>query len=133
MALSDVVLSILAFPQRWSAAGLEARILLLPIGDPTTPPPGTNLPAFAGASWTLRAMVLPGLDLLLGPNPSAAAGAMPTPFVATPPAGALSLFQALKSELVPVAPDPAPARAARLSGVNVRKQLPDSYTKAFRV
>ena len=75
MALSDVVLSILAFPQRWSAAGLEARILLLPIGDPTTPPPGTNLPAFAGASWTLRAMVLPGLDSLLGPNPSASAGA----------------------------------------------------------
>ena len=132
MALSDVVLSILAFPQRWSPAGLEARILLLPIGDPTVPPPGTNLPAFAGTAWSLRAMVLPGLDSLLGPNPSAAPGGMPTTFVATPPAGALPLFQALKSELVPVAPEPAPVRASRLSGVNIRKQLPDSYTKAFR-
>jgi hypothetical protein len=132
MALSDVVLSILAFPQRWSPAGLEARLLLLPIGDPTTPPPATNLPAFAGSSWTLRAMVLPGPDSLLGPNPSAAAGAMPTTFVATPPAGAGALFIALQNELAPVAPDPVAVRASRLSGVNIRKQLPDSYTKAFR-
>ena len=132
MALSDVRLSILAFPQRWGPSGLEARVLLLPTGNPTSPPAFTNLPTFAGTSWPLRAMVLPGLDSLLGPDPGATPGALPVPFVASSPVSALALFQALAAELNPVPAEPQAQRLAKLSGVNIRKQLPESYTKAFR-
>ena len=34
MALSDVRLSLLTFPQSWDAGVLTARLLLLPVGDP---------------------------------------------------------------------------------------------------
>lgn len=131
MSLADVRLSLLAFPQRWTGTHIEARVLLLPAGDPTLAPPLTNLPAFAGAAWPLRVVVVPGRDSLLGPNPGAAPGAIVSTFLPAPPAGALELFQALQAELSPVPPQPAAARAAALSGVNVRKQLPDSYTGAF--
>ena len=131
MALADVRLSILAFPQRWSGTEIRARVLLLPAGDPTQAPAGTNLPPFAGTPWTLRAVVLPGLDSLLGPTP-VMAGAIPLQFVADPPPGAFALFQALQDELHPVPPMKSPPqRAAELAGVNIRKELPESYTKAF--
>ncbi len=133
MALADVRLSILAFPQRWNAGSLELRVLLLPAGDPTQPPLGTGLPAFAGTNWALRAMVLPGLDSLLGPNPGATANAQPKIFTATPPANAADLFQALAASLNPTVPNPMdnPARLTNLTGTAIRKDLPSSYTQAF--
>ena len=54
MALGDVRLSLLAFPQRWTGASIEARVLMLPTGDPTIAPvPAVGLPAFAGTSWPI--------------------------------------------------------------------------------
>lgn len=130
MALADVRLSILAFPQRWSAGTLEARVLLLPAGDPTQPP-GAGLPAFAGTDWALRARVLPGLDALLGPNPGGTAGAQSMNFTASAPAGALALFQGLAANFNVTAPKPKAERLANVSGAAIRKDLPPSYTKAF--
>jgi hypothetical protein len=135
MALADTRLSLLAFPQRWTGAALEARVLLLPTGDPTiAPTPAVGLPAFAGTSWALRAMVLPGLDALLGPSPGATPGAVPFTFTATAPANALALFQAIGAQF-PIAPPPTTADVAalkaRLANSAIRKQLPPSYTSAF--
>jgi hypothetical protein len=135
MALADTRLSLLAFPQRWTGAALEARVLLLPTGDPTMAPiPAVGLPAFAGTSWALRAMVLPGIDALLGPNPGATPGAVPLTFTAAAPADALALFNAIGAQF-PIAPPATPAdvaaRRARLANSAIRKQLPASYTSAF--
>ncbi len=130
MALADVRLSLLVFPQLWAAGVLEARVLLLPAGDPTQTP-GAGLPAFAGTDWALRAMVLPGLDSLLGPNPGGVAGAQSMTFTATAPDGAAALLQALAANFNVTAPAPIPTRQARLSGAHIRKQLPTSYTQAF--
>src|SRR6185369_8478559 len=132
MALADVRLSILAFPQRWTGAALEARVLLLPTGDPTQAPPAAfGLPMFAGTSWALRAMVLPGLDALLGPNPGATAGAVPFDFTAPAPADALALFQAIGAHFPIVVPDADSTRLTRLGATTIRKHLPPSYTSAF--
>jgi hypothetical protein len=130
MALTDVRLSMLAFPQAWTAGSLSARVLLLPAGDPLSPP-GLALPAFAGTSWPLRVTILPAPDALLGPTPGAAAGAITFTFTATPPATAAPLFAALQARLAPVPPDPLAQRKARAATANVRKHLPDSYTRAF--
>src|SRR5438034_8950440 len=55
LPLADVQRSILAFPQRWTGAALETRVLLLPTGDPTiAPSPPSGLPRFAGTTWALR-------------------------------------------------------------------------------
>src|SRR5687767_5662844 len=100
MALADVRLSFLTFPQEWRAGTLAARVLLLPVGDPQAPvAPG--LPVFAGTKWPLRVTVLPSPDALLSGAPGAAAGAMSFTFTATPPADAADLFEALAIELAP--------------------------------
>ncbi|MFN2633504.1 MAG: hypothetical protein ABR610_08835, partial [Thermoanaerobaculia bacterium] len=130
MPLADVRLSILAFPQRWTAGSLEARVLFLPAGDPTAPP-GAGLPAFAGTSWNLKSVVLPGLDSLLGPNPGVTPGAETSTFMADAPAGAADLFTALGARFQIAAPDARAARLARLGASSIRKHLPPSYTDAF--
>lgn len=130
MPLPDVRLSLLAFPQRWEANALQARVLLLPTDSPLAPP-GFNLPQFAGTSWPLRVTLLQNPDDLLGPSPGSSAGAVSFEFTATPPAGAAALFEALAARLNPVPPKTLAERRARALGARVRKQLPESYTRAF--
>ena len=132
MPLSDVQLSILAFPQRWAGAALETRVLLLPAGDPTiAPSPPSGRPRFAGTTWSLRAMVVPGLDALMGPDPGATPGTMPFPFSAPAPANALALFNAIGAQFPIVPPDPPAVRRTRFANIAFRKHLPASYTNAF--
>jgi hypothetical protein len=132
MPLTDVQLSILAFPQRWTGGALVTRVLLLPAGDPTTvPAPSFGLPQFAGTSWALRAMVVPGLDALMGPDPGATPGAMPFTFAAPAPANALALFNAIGAQFPIVPPDPPAVRQSRFANIAFRKHLPASYTNAF--
>jgi hypothetical protein len=136
MALSDVWLSMLALPQRWTGTAIEARVLLLPTGDPTqvparVPPIPLGLPAFAGTAWKLQAKVLPGWDALLGPDPDGTAGALTHRFDAAPPGDAQALFAAIGTQFPIAAPKPAAARRAALSGTTIRKHLPSSYTEAF--
>lgn len=130
MALADVRLSILAFPQRWRANALEARVLLLPAGDPTVPS-ATGLPAFAGTDWPLRATILPEPDALFGPSPGSAVGAHHHSFTASAPSKAKDLFDALATHFDIVPPAPAAARLAGLNGTSIRKELPSSYTEAI--
>src|ERR1700748_3662146 len=116
MPLADVQLSILAFPQRWTGAALEPRVWFLPTGDPTiAPSPPFGLPQFAGTTWSLRAMVVPGLDALMGPDPGATPGPMPFPSPAPAPANALALFNAIGAQFPIVPPDPLAVRRTRFA------------------
>jgi hypothetical protein len=130
MALDDLELSLMTFPQRWDGPSgtLSLNILLLPVGDPTAPL-GTG-PQFAGTAVDLVINLASGLDSL----PSTATPiSLPKPFVATPQSVAPALFTTLFNQLVAkritvtsgkltVAP-PAKAR--------IKKSLPDSYKLAF--
>ena len=130
MALNDLELSLMAFPQRWtgSANQLSINILLLPVGDPTAPL-GTG-PKFAGTAVPLIVNVASGLASL---PTSTTLPTQTIPFAATPPPVAPTLYTTLygqlvakgitvKSQKVTVAP-PATAR--------IKKSLPPSYTQAF--
>jgi hypothetical protein len=138
MALTDLRLSILAFPQRWDGAKIHARVLLLPTGDPLKTANG--LPKFAGTTWKLRALVLPGLDAFWAAGAANSASAIHAPATLAPPANAVSLFDALRDSF-PIVPTPVPAtpayaaaqsaRLSRLAGTRIKKELPESYTSAF--
>ncbi|HET9226822.1 MAG TPA: hypothetical protein VFR31_09155, partial [Thermoanaerobaculia bacterium] len=127
MAIKDIKLSLLTFPQRFRGNALECRVLLLPASDPLVPlAPG--LPRFAGTDWELRAMLLPGLDSMSGPP----AGAVPFAFTAVAPPDAVALFEAMQAEfnVKPVTRTDA-QRKQDLDGTRIRKHLPESYTSAF--
>jgi hypothetical protein len=130
MALADVRLSLLAFPQAWARGALTARVLLLPVGDPETAL-DAGLPVFAGTSWPLRVTILPSPDGLLGVAPAMSPGAFSFTFTAEPPAGAADLYAALRIQLAPVPPKPIAQRVAAVATAEIRKQLPGSYTSAF--
>ena len=130
MALKDIELSLMAFPQRWDgpSATLSLNILLLPVGDPAAPL-GTG-PQFAGTPIPLIINFAAGLDSLpsISTAPSKSAS-----YVATPQSVAPTLFTTLfnqlvakgikvKSETLAVAPDPK---------ARIQKSLPESYTLAF--
>ena len=61
MALNDLELSLMAFPQRWDGSSglLTVNLLLLPIGDPTQPFGGG--PQFAGTLVHVTANIVAGL------------------------------------------------------------------------
>ena len=60
MALSDLELSLMAFPQNWNAATqqLSVNLLMLPVGSPLAPL-GTG-PQFAGTTAYLKANFIAG-------------------------------------------------------------------------
>ena len=65
MALNDLELSLMAFPQRWDgeAKTVALNILILPVGDPTAPLGGG--PKFAGTTVDL---VIPVQGARKGPS-----------------------------------------------------------------
>ena len=122
MALSDLALSLMTFPQDWDGAGLDLNVLLVPATDPTAnlSPSG---PPFSGTTYTLQAIFIPGLD-----SPPAEGDPASKVFtVSTPaPASASTLFNALKAKLAPTA-----IAQTSMAGVSIRKALPPSYTSSF--
>ena len=97
MALDDLQLSLMTFPQRWDGltGTLSFNILMLPVGDPTVPL-GTG-PQFAGTKVDLVINLASGLDSL----PSTATVlSLTQPFVATPQPVAPALFTTLFNQLV---------------------------------
>jgi hypothetical protein len=128
MALSDLELSLMAFPQSWNAVKqqLTVNLLLLPVGDPLTPL-GTG-PQFAGTTVFLNVGFVAGLANL--PSTSSPL-VLDQAFVAIPPVGAVSLFKGLVAKLPAgttvntTTPNPPAA------SVRIKKSLPPSYTAAF--
>ena len=123
MAASDLVLSILTFPQNWDGANLSLNLLLLPGADPTQKltPAG---PAFSGTTYLLEAVVIPGTD---NPPVDGAVGSQPFTITTTAPANSAALFTKLKTVY---APKVIPQKGVG-AGVRIKKVLPDSYTSAF--
>jgi hypothetical protein len=122
--LTDLRLSVMAFPQRWDGANLTLRVLLLPGGDPLAPlgtKPGN--PPFAGATLNLRANLISGLDALPAPDSPS------TPFAFASPArpGVPALFTQLVQGLTVVSRPRKPIDP----GMRIRKSLPPSYVQAF--
>lgn len=131
MALNDLRLSLMTFPQRVTLSGaasvINLRLLLLPLGDPTAAL-DAGWPAFAGTTLQLNACVI---DSLASLPTNGSAIALQVPFTAAPPANAVALFNLLKKNLTdkgatvntnpPTSPD----------GVRIKKALPASYTAAF--
>ena len=117
-------------PQRWTGAAIEARVLLLPTGDPTMRRYQRSAcrrsPAPRGS---IAREVLPGLDTLLGPDPHNSPARSCSPVRSQPPANARCAVRRDRRPF-PIAPRPRRrARRARpLAGTTIRKQLPASYT-----
>lgn len=122
MALNDLKLSLLAFPQSWGPNSLRLNLLVLPNGDPLTPLIVAG-PRFAGTALRLEAVLVIGLDALPAPS---SIDTRSIPLVVTPPADALSLFQKFQADEAPVAAPMLP-----LDGVRILKALPESYTSSF--
>src|SRR5690348_7857656 len=124
MALSDLALSLMAFPQTWDGAGIGLNILLLPSNDPTVRLlPGGSGPPFSDSSYKLQVVFIPGLGAPpVDGDPASKIFSITTPA----PASASTLFNKLKAKL---APTPIPPTS--MAGVNIHKALPPSYTSAF--
>jgi hypothetical protein len=133
MALNDLELSLMAFPQRWGAGSnlLTVNLLLLPVGDPTAPL-GTG-PQFSGTSVHLSANIVAGLATL--PSSSTTPSQV-TPFFAQPPAVATKLYNQLYTQLVAksitvTGKGLTQKSQAPPAGARILKELPNSYTQAF--
>lgn len=122
MALANLKLSLLAFPQKWTPNSLAVNLLLLPNADPLAPLIAGQ-PMFAGTALNLEATIITALDDLPAPSsPNTKANAL----TVTPPGDALALFNKFKNDQAPTS---TPLNS--LSGVRILKSLPDSYTNSF--
>ena len=130
MALNDLELSLMAFPQRWDGPSgtLSLNILVLPVGDPTAPLGGG--PQFAGTNIALMVNFAAGLASLPSTStlPSTAA-----PYAATPPPVAATLFNQLYTQLTGKGKTVTSTRVTTAPPLSARilKSLPESYTSAF--
>lgn len=121
MALSDLALSLMTFPQHWDGTGIDLNALLVPAVDPTLKlSPGG--PPFSGTSYKLQAVLIPGLD---SPPVDGVPTARIFPVSTPAPANAATLFNKLKTALTPV------PIAQTKPNVTIKKALPPSYTSAF--
>ena len=130
MALNDLELSLMAFPQRWDGPSgiLSLNILLLPVGVPTAPLGGG--PKFAGTAADLVINLVSGTDSL--PSTSTAPSKTQV-LVAQPPTVAPTLFTTLFNQLVAKGITVTGGKVATVPPASARvlKSLPQSYTLAF--
>jgi hypothetical protein len=124
------VLSLLAFPQRFDGSNIDLRILIMPQGDPLLPlitgvVPTPDSPAFADATPTFVAELIPSLAALPAPTATTSEAALST----VTPAGIRPLFEQLATQFN-IALD-APGQTPRRTGYTVSKYLPESYRAAF--
>jgi hypothetical protein len=128
MALNDLELSLMAFPQGWDAVRqqLKVNLMLLPVGNPLSPL-GTG-PQFAGTTVALNAAFIAGLGSL--PSTTSPV-ALTVPYSAVPPVAAVSLFNGLLAKLPPGTTVNTTPPAVPATSVRIKKSLPTSYTTAF--
>lgn len=130
MALDDLELSLMAFPQHWDGPSgtLSINILLLPVGDPTAPLGGG--PRFAGTTVSLVINLVSGLDSL--PSTTSVLSHS-VAYLAQPPAVAPTLFTTLFNQLVAkgVTVTAGKLTTPPRAGARIQKSLPASYTLAF--
>jgi len=128
--LNDLELSLMAFPQSWTAAThtLAVNLLVLPVGNPLGPV--GDVATFAGTPLKLDIKLLTGEAL----PATAAAPALTQPFVATPPVSTVALLTSMSTRL-PSGTTVTSAKVAKTdlppAAVRVMKSLPPTYTQAF--
>lgn len=121
-------LSLLTFPQAWSAGTLDLRIVCLPRGNPFSPLMGGTTPAFKDAELQIDVKIIPRLDRLPDPlNPAIQTIAVST----THPANAPALFSALAGEFDIDPAIEAMVNDPRTTGATIKKLLTASYIGAF--
>jgi hypothetical protein len=125
MAITDIKLTLMAFPQRWNGAAIDLRILAAPRDNPLQPLTA-GAPAFAEAQLKLNALLIPSLARLAAPVDVAAS----LPLTLVSPANAQALFQELANS-VEFDPTPAPVTPVDLSKTRFKKLLMPSYQLAF--
>ena len=138
MALNDLELSLMAFPQLWVPSGgsgggtLHVNILLLPVGDPTQPL-GAGTPFDSGTPFAGTAV--PVVANLSGPgalpNTDTTVPALTTPFVLTPPPVAPTLFGQLAQQFANAHITLTSGKLGTVSDARIKKSLPASYTNAI--
>lgn len=134
MAINELHLSLMAFPQAWTPGAtpaddgtLAVNILVLPVGDPRQPLGGGAV--FAGTAIHVIANIAASSDL-----PSTTTTPLVSrPLVLSPPPVATTLFDQLYNQsaakgMVPTTDTPSTTSPAR-----IKKQLPASYTNAIPV
>ncbi|WP_433975532.1 hypothetical protein [Tunturiibacter lichenicola] len=128
MALSDLELSLMAFPQNWNATKqqLTVNLMLLPVGNPLAAL-GTG-PQFAGTTVNLDAAFIAGLASL--PSTTSPV-ALTVPFLAIPPIGSVSLFNNLLAKLPAGTTVNTATPSVPAASVRIKKALPPSYISAF--
>ena len=130
MALKDLELSLMVFPQRWnhSTKKLTVNLLLLPLGNPLKPlRPVGGPPQFAGTDILVRAKIFSGTDL-------PTTGSIPVvnlPLVASPPAAAIALFNSLLSKLPAGTTVHTDSALPIADSARIHKALPTTYTNAI--
>jgi hypothetical protein len=124
MAIADIRLTLMPFPQDWDGTGIDLRILVAPRGDPTLPLTA-GAPPFAKAKLTLNAQLIPGLTAL--PTPANVTASVKLPI--TPPPNANALFNQIKAR-VKFDPSPPPVTPPAATTAFL-KQLMPSYQAAF--
>jgi hypothetical protein len=128
--LDDLELSLMAFPQSWTAAThtLAVNLLVLPVGNPL----GAvgSVPTFAGTTLKLNARLITGEALPASGTPAA----LTVPFAAVPPIGAVALLTGLQSRLpagTTITTGKVTAAQAPPAALRIKKALPPSYTQAI--
>ena len=128
--LDDLELSLMAFPQSWTATThtLAVNLLVLPVGNPLGPV--GSVAKFAGTPLKLNARLITGSAL----PASGMAAALTVPFTAVPPPGAVALLTGLQSRLpagATITTGKVIAAKAPLPSVRIKKALPTSYIRAI--
>jgi hypothetical protein len=124
MAITDIRLTLMPFPQHWDGTGIDLRILVAPRGDPTQPLVA-GAPSFAKAKLTLNAQLIPSLAAL----PSPANVTASVKLTLAPPQNADALFNRIKAR-VKFGPAPPPVTPPGPPTAFL-KQLMPSYQAAF--
>jgi hypothetical protein len=125
MAITDIKLTLMAFPQQWTGADIDLDILVAPRGNPLQPLTA-GAPAFAAATLKLKALLIPSLAHL----PVATHVAASLPLILVSPTNAQALFQKL-ADSVEFEPAPAPVTSVDLNKTRFKKLLMSSYQQAF--
>jgi hypothetical protein len=128
--LDDLELSLMAFPQSWTAATetLAVNVLVLPVGNPLGQV--GSVAKFAGTTLKLTAHLITGEAFPSG----GAAAALSVPFQAVPPPGAVALLSGLQGRLKPgtvLTTGKVTKAQAPAASVRIKKSLPASYTQAI--
>lgn len=128
MALADLRLAIMSFPQSWNGSTLALNVLLIPSVDPLADPIAGTAPAFADHVPSLEAVAIPSLDALPTTTDSLAVRGPVTivkpPSPQPPRPKFTALAQRATEQGVTIGP-PAPPPTSTVQ--RIRKALPASY------